>query len=504
VKSPGPDPDQAGYPIIVSARGSSRGPGYLPPDHEQESLFDWALLARYVAFVLHSIRRHKFLFSGIVTAIVVSSLAAMAVLPKTYHVETTLQAQRNQVISTLSNPQRSLQVADADAPTRQAAETVLRTDNLVALIHQTDFLEKWPLNRAPLLRLKDRIWKALFKPLTTDDQIEAFVYYLAAKFSVTTSEGTVTIAIDLPDPQLAYQMVETALQNFLEARHASDVSSIAEAITLLETRSGEAYQALANSLQKLQTVREERRARLGRQARSPIPAPVAAPIDPAVAQLLVQVQGKRRAIADLEEFRRRRISELQTRLQEQRAIYSENHPVVLDIQQSLDALRHESPQLVALRRELAALEEDARRRRLPVDNGLGELSRMTSVPREIQLELQDPRESEDPQIEYAKEQVRRDLAKYNDFSDRIEGARLELDTARAAFKYRYTVLRPVRRPRNPVAPKPFRVLGGSLVAGLVLAALAAALRDLHAGKLIEPWQVERALGIPLLGDVRLR
>jgi hypothetical protein len=405
------------------------------------------------------------------------------------------------VISTLSNPQRSLQVADADAPTRLAAETVLRTDNLVALIHQTDFLKKWSLNRAPLLRVKDRIWKTLFKPQTEDEQIDSFVYYLSSKFSVTTGEGTVTIGVDLPDPQLALQMVETAQQNFLEARHASDVASIAEAITLLEARAGEAYQSLANSLQQLQNLREERRARLGRQTRSSAVAPVAAPVDPAVAQILVQIQTKRRAVADLEEFRRRRITELQTRLQEQRAVYSENHPVVLDIQQSLEALHHESPQLVTLRRELATLEEDARKRRLPVDNGFGELSR--AVPREVQLELQEPRETDDPQLEYAREQVRRDLAKYNDFSDRIEGARLELDTARAAFKYRYIVIRPARRPRGPVAPKPVRVVGAAFIAGLVLAALAAALRDLQTGKLMEPWQVERALGIALIGNVRL-
>ena len=43
-------------------------------------------------------------------------------------------------------------------------------DNLVALLQQTDFIRKWPQNRAPLLRLKDWIWHALFKPPTPEEQ----------------------------------------------------------------------------------------------------------------------------------------------------------------------------------------------------------------------------------------------------------------------------------------------------------------------------------------------
>src|SRR6185369_12819539 len=144
------------------------------------------------------------------------------------------------------------------------------------------------------------------------------------------------------------------------------------------------------------------------------------------AQLQVQVHTKRRAIADLEEFRRRRITELQTRMQEQRAIYSENHPAVVDIEQSLEALRHESPQLLALRRELTTLEEEAKRRRIVVD-GPGDMGRMAPAAfREAQVDALNPHEADDQQIEYAREQVRRDLTKYNDFCDRIESARLEL------------------------------------------------------------------------------
>ena len=76
-------------------------------------------------------------------------------------------------------------------------------------------------------RLKDAITQKLFKPPTVEDQIDTFVYYLRSKLWVITGEGTVTIGIEFPDPDLAYRLVDAALQNFLEARHAADVSSIA-------------------------------------------------------------------------------------------------------------------------------------------------------------------------------------------------------------------------------------------------------------------------------------
>jgi uncharacterized protein involved in exopolysaccharide biosynthesis len=480
-------------------------PGYLLVQHdpaghgaaESADLFDWALIGSYAGFVVHSIWRHKLLFFLVLAGTVASSLGLMVSLPKTYQVRTTLQAQRNQIMPALSNPTRAIPV-DADAPTRLAAETVLRYDNLVALIQQTDLIKTWPLNRAPLPRLKDYLRRILFKAPTQEDQIDNFVYYLREKMWVGTGDGTVTIGIDFPDAELAFRLVDTAMQNFLEARHAADVSSIAEAITILEGRAEQAHEALTTSLQQLQTLRDERDARGGRRARrSAVEARASAPVDQENSRLVVTLQSKRRAIADLEEFRRRRVTELQTKLQEQRAVFSENHPAVLDIQQSLEAVRKESPQVEAIKRELGPLEAEARKRGL-VDQA-AELGRPAPVV--IQAEL-NPESDEGSQIGYAKEQVRFGLATYNSFLDRIDGARLELESARAAFKYRYAILLPAQKPRGPLKPKPKLVLAASLLAGLALAMLSTSLVDLRSRKLLENWQVERALKLPLLGEVR--
>jgi hypothetical protein len=484
-------PPPSGYALLQQDQaGHDRG--------ESAELFDWALIGSYAIFVFHSIWRHKLLFLLVWGGIIAFSLGLMFVLPKTYQVKTTLQAQRNQVMASLSNPSRAIPM-DADAPTRLAAETVQRYDNLVALVKQTDLVKNWPLRRAPLLKLKDAIWRVLFRAPTPEEQVENFVFYLQNRLWVTTGEGTVTIGIEFPDPQLAYRLVDTALQNFLEARHAADVSSIAEAITLLEGRAEQAHQTLAAALQQLQNVRATRQGkRVSKSAVDKGPEP----IDSETSRLLITIQSKRRAIADLEEFRRRRITELQTRLQEQRANYSASHPAVLDTEQSLEAVRRESPQVAVLKREQAALEAEVKKAGI-ADPNAQEMGRATPLILQAErLGPLDPREDEDPQVGYAREQVRFALANYNSFLDRIEGARLELDSARAAFKYRYTIITPVQRPRGPIKPKPTLVLAGSLIAGLVLAIFSATLVDLHSRKLLENWQIERQLKVPLLAEVR--
>jgi uncharacterized protein involved in exopolysaccharide biosynthesis len=480
-----------GYPLVPQDPAGHGG-------GESAELFDWALIGCYAMFVLRSIRRHKLLFLLVWFAIIAFSLALMVSLPKTYQVQTTLQAQRN-IMPALGNPTRTM---DADAPTRMAAETVQRYDNLVAVIQQTELIKRWPLNRAPLLQVKDFIWRTLFRPPTPEERIDNFVNYLRDRLWVRTGEGTVTIGIEFPDKELAYRIVDTALQNFLEARHAADVSTIAEAITILEGRADLAHQTLVSALQQLQALRDARAPKGKRVNKSVVASRAPAPLDAETSRLVVTLQSKRRAIAELEEFRRRRVTELQTKLQEQRAGYSDTHPMVLDTEQSLEALRQDSPQVAALKRELEPLQAELRKKGL-ADDAAKEPGQPTPVmiPAE-HLDPIDPLVDEGPQIESAKGQVRFALTNYNQFLDRLEGARLELDAARAAFKYRYLLIIPAQRPRAPIKPNPGLVLAASLIAGLALAVLSTTLVDLHSRKLLENWQVERQLRLPLFGEMQ--
>jgi hypothetical protein len=107
----------------------------------------------------------------------------------------------------------------------------------------------------------------------------------------------------------------------------------------------------------------------------------------------------------------------------------------------------------------------------------------------------------DLSTEYARTRLRFAMEKYDVLLERIQSARIELDTARAAFV-------PLRhRPPAHVsqaageAEGPM-VLAAGLIAALALGTLAAALADLWSGKVVELWQIERGLGLPVLGEIQ--
>jgi uncharacterized protein involved in exopolysaccharide biosynthesis len=85
---------------------------------------------------------------------------------------------------------------------------------------------------------------------------------------------------------------------------------------------------------------------------------------------------------------------------------------------------------------------------------------------------------------------------------RLDAARIELDTARAAFKYRYSVVSPAQTPRNPVSPNVMLIVLGGLLGGLFFAFFTGTVLDLWKGRIVEPWQVETQLKIPLLAQVK--
>jgi len=460
-------------------------------------LFDWTAVGRFALLVVHSMKRHRLLLASVWLGVVALVAVLLAVLPKTFEVMTTLQAQKAETIAALTD--RAVP-SGLGAPTKQATETVLRHDNLVALIEQTNLLERWPLRRAPISRMKDAIWAKLFRPPTQEEKIESFVGYLEKQMWVATGEGTVTIGIHFPDRQLAFNLIESALDNFLEARHVEEISSIGDAIAILENRASIAKEALDESRRKLEDLRSARAVKLGKRVRRTVETPAVTSIDPKASELVVQVESRRRAIADLEEARRRRITELEGKLQEQKSLYSDSHPAVVDLKGSLDALRKESsPQVVALQKELVPLEAELKQRGL-----LEDLPMKTRRTRDLAagLDAEDAREDEDPEIEYAKTQVRHAIARYNGLLDRIDAARLQEDSAQAAFKYRYSVIKPPQLPRGPIKPKPAMIVIAGIVAGFVLGVIAVALRDLTSRKVLEDWQVEHAIGVPLLGEIR--
>jgi uncharacterized protein involved in exopolysaccharide biosynthesis len=204
---------------------------------------------------------------------------------------------------------------------------------------------------------------------------------------------------------------------------------------------------------------------------------------------------------------------MQARLVEQRAIYTDVHPNVVDLQQTILALSTPSAQLRALTVELASLRSEyAQRYRAPLGDrngaGLGSLSATSSLtqappqlPSDIVRLEQDLREDRDPATVYARGQLRDAMDKYALLRTQVQGAQIDLETAQAAFKYRYSVLKPAQLPRRPTKPNIPVVVVASIVGGALVAVVLAVLATIREGKLVERWQIEHILARPILGEI---
>jgi hypothetical protein len=488
---------------------------------ESESAhLDFKLVSNLVAYAFGAIRRRKVFVLGLFVPIFGGAVASVYLLPKTYHVETKLLAQRNMALALRGdNPN--------EMPSHSAVETVMRHDNLVAIVRQTDLLHEWFYHRAPLPHLKDVIVKAVSRPETEDETIAWMTDVLQKRMTVgTPNEGVITIAIDWPDPAMAFRLVDTAQQSYLEARHATEITAIAEQVAILQSHATTLRADIDTAVDAIEKLRADRLAKpvptAGPQteptnapasmaATGPAPRRPAEP-DPELAQLKVTIEAKQRAISDLEEFRRRRISELNASLAEKSAMYTENHPVIMDLRQTIASLSTESPQVQALRTDVQRLQKEfneksaaaaAESRVVPVIVTGGSTAAPPPLPGSIIRIEQEPADDRDPAIMYARTRLRDAMEKYSSLRAQIETAQIDFDTAEAAFKYRYSVIEPPAYPKKPSKPNALLVIVGGLIGGLLVAILAAVGLEVRRGRFVALWQVERVLDLPTLAEIDL-
>jgi uncharacterized protein involved in exopolysaccharide biosynthesis len=519
---------------------------------EEDRLVDVRQFIDYTGFVLGAIRRHAVLVAAVFGVVIALTGTALLVMPKTYHVQTKLLAQRNEVMTALSNPGRAVPW-DADSPTRAAAETVLRRDNLISMIGITNLLEEWQRTRAPILRIKDAVYRVVLRRRPTpDEQLDSLVGYLESKMSVVAGpggDGTVTIDLDWPNAQMAFRLVEAAQQTFLEARQRAEAAAIGESIGILERYSATLHENISHTLSEIQKAQPTQRklpaltpraaarsAAVGAGSVVPRSAlPLLPPIptvaldalasasgldDPEIPKLKAQLTAKRSELSAIEESRQRQLSELRTKLTQLTTIYTPAHPNVQAAQQNLSALSHEPPQVVALKSEIERLATDYQTR---VD-AVAELQRdeqqradaarhaaaaveQTKVAHVVETPAAAPAEQVIPPAavstmnDFSAVQLRLELNQLESVLERTDGARIELAVSQAAFKYRYTVIKPAQVPRSPVKPNATLVLAAGFIGGLMFAIAAAVGKDLMGNRILEEWQIERQLGLPVLATV---
>lgn len=501
---------------------ASPAPPLAPPpgpdvaDGEGAEGVDYARAAAIARFVLRAPRRRPVL-AVLVLALSLLATAAVAVCaPRVYVASTRILVQRNVVIPLLGNPRRPLP-ADWDVPTKGTSESILRRDNLVAMIRETKLEERWSVGRSPISRLIDGASNLVFGAMSEEDRMLALIGALEKRITVVADDTTISISVSWYDPVIAHQLVTCAERNFFKERGATETSAITETIAILEdeaARQREAIDAGLAAAQKMQ------------------PPPPAAPIAPTLprpfgaprrpgpdrgwgappeggATIAVDLAQKRAAIQAIEDPWQRHVIDLKGQLATLRLTYASAHPSVITLEERIRQASVEPPELTALKREEGSLLAQIRQFS-PGDGKIGEgkggdgqPSMLGPLAAPAGVAAPEPAATRDdsPELVAVRARLLAAVQKYEDLRDRIDSARLEINTARAAFKYRYATVAPSEIPRKPVKPSVLLIVLGGLALGIVLAFAAAAAKDFRSDRFLEIWQIQR-LPIPLLAEVK--
>lgn len=524
-------PTSARTPFMVAATaaGAPATPMGLPsltsiPTLDPDKLIDVHRIADYVGFVGRAVLRHKAL-SSLAFVLTLGLTAATALLwPQSWRVSAKLLVQRNEVMSSLVNPTRTIP-REAESPTRAAEENVLRRDNLVSIVQQTNLVEEWERTRAPVFKVKDRVSRLIRPEPSGEERIEAMVGLLERDLHVNTEpSGVVNFWIQWRDPRLAYEIVDQAINNFLQDRRQSETLAIADSITILD-RSVETLEAQVNRTIRELPRRPDPRARRAPAVVAAAAAAVVAPVAPTLpevsgpapeiltrlARIKASLDARQQEFVRLEGQRRQELTQAQGRLAAASTIYTDGHPTVVGLRQSVTALAQESPEEQTIRRAVDSLEQEHDTLSAVVLAAtLGGDESKRAVARGAAEPTSAPTPNLAPAFDYSYSdlvsseandptslRLKVELAQLASVRERANAARAELASSQAGFKYQYNVIRPPRIPRQPTGPNIPAILVAGMLASLLLALFGAVAADLAGGLIVEPWQVERLVGVPV-------
>jgi hypothetical protein len=469
------------------SRQESADPG--PSSAEGTSLFKPGELRDYSGFVLRAVRRRWKLVSAIVVIFAGATAAVIPTLPRRYHVEARLFALPGDGAPGVLRGNNGEPIGLAQG----AAAVIAANDNLNELIYEKDLLRGWQTSRAPMLRLWDRVRYA-FVPVP--DEIKhrrALVHYLRKHLTVQVKGPDVILGFDWPEAQTAFEVVRTAEEKLLAIRRAAELIPLERKVSTLESSANHAQRRIDAAVAAIEAAVKEKR----EGARSSTVRGLQAQgrfrhlPDPRLAAQRLQLIARRKTIGELEDVRRKRLSELNATLAEQKATLGPGHPVLLDTEEKIRAFERQSSELEALKVQEQELFAEY------VRAGGKEIELSTEPDRAWPMELKE----DDEPMAYGKARIGMELSGLQYLLAEAAQARVALSSARASFDSRYMVLVPAEPPEKPESPNSVLLIVAGVLGGLLLAVFGAVATDLRGSAIRESWQVRRQLDLAVLAEV---
>jgi uncharacterized protein involved in exopolysaccharide biosynthesis len=487
--------------------------GESQDESENERLIDTDLILNWLKFTAGSIWRNR-VIAAVTCAVTFGTIWALAVTwPKTYHSYGRLLVQQNEVMPSLVNPNRTVPQEGA-APTWAAQEIVRSRQNLLAIMKEINLLEEWERSRPALAKARDWIFSWVRESPGEAARLEALAGVLEERIQVVSetegSDGIVTFTAQWRDPRIAHQLVDKSMHNFLEYRRVTQMSAISDSIVILD-RSIQDLESQINTtisqLRRRSTTRPAAIRRTGPATRAALPTGPSPETTVRLARLKSALELRQQEVMRQDAARAQQLAETQARLAAAQTIYTDGHPTVVALRQAMSQLSREPPELAAARREAQnlELEYDALSTKISVETEAAERAKaamsqqpsFTSVSAPVpSVDIASLINGGDP-TEPVSLRLRVEMAQLAAVRERANAARAELASSEVGFKYQYSILRPAQLPRRPIAPNVPLILAAGAVFSLLLAVAVALGLDLFRGRILEAWQVERQVGVPV-------
>lgn len=455
-------------------------PSLLPLGHP-------AVWMRALSLVGQAVRARWVPAAVLALAFAAAGLGAALALPPTFESRTRLLAQRNTVMPALAHPTRTVPF-NADAPTQAASEFILNRQALESIVLGADLLSRWDRERPWALRLKDRAIETVFGPMSEEDRADALVEVLGRRLTVSVNNDVITLNATWWSAGTALDIVNAAKEAFLEARRKVDVQAIDDTGAVL-ARSVEEHRARLEAQMALVTARVSRppaRARLATAA-PPVVTTAASRPDLRLNDLRERITVAQQATADAERRHRESVRAAEAALAAARVGRTAQHPDVVSAQRALARLGEEPDALRAARAaESVAVDEFMRAGgRLEAAPAATASAPVAAVSDPVATP---PAPAAVAGVEdgYSRALLDNLIAVYQDLLTRQANAQVELETAKAAFRYRYSVIYPARLAKKATGPNRPLILTGALMAGLMAGLLQAVFAELRARSLLSP------------------
>ncbi len=481
-------------------------------DHDDEtSVPIMEQAAELWSWLLCALRRRRMLIALTFVVAAGGAAAVVWVMPQTYTAQGSVLAQSNIYLPMLANPGRGIPHT-ADTPTRSVASIVLSERNFERLVDETNLVERWEEQRSPLLILKDQAMEMVMGPISKEDRRAAVLEVLRRRVIVYSDDEVVNFHVTWFDPDTPVLLVESLQHILMEERREREYGVVADAIEILSRHRAEVRREVQENLAELRELREELEKESPRPSREVLEQQLSRETSRSrsararSAELRSELEYLQRTYRELESIRKRRLAEVQSTLRQRSLDLGPRHPDLAMLETEVEALREPPEEMENLRNRIAVVRREYLRSggggEWDGDGSEGMLAQQR-INRILQ-EIDETADRENEALSQARAQLELSLGEYEQLRSRMKSARIELDTAEAAFKYRYSILGEPRRPREANGPpKQFMLIGGVLF-GLMLGFVAGIGREVAAGRILKSWQLERLAGVPVLGEVEVR